>query len=174
MDHEERAIPDTVKPGRGHPHRLDEQSCLNTNLPMMVTCTAKRRWPVIVDDTAHAVAEVLIASSERRQAVLHGYCVMPDHLHFLIHLADDDTPPRFLRCFKGEASRRVDRLWGKPGAFRWQRSFWDTFADDREALAEQMHYMLANPVRRGLRACPEDWPHSEDFRPGSGSRGERP
>jgi REP element-mobilizing transposase RayT len=173
VDKRARRITDESERGRRHPYRLHDESYLNTNLPMMVTCTVKRRWPVVVDDTADTVAEVLVATSERRDAVLHGFCVMPDHLHFLIHLAADDTPPRFLRYFKGEASRRINVLWGMPGAFRWQRSYWDTFADDAEALADQMRYMLANPVRRGLCACPEDWTHSADFRPGSGWRSER-
>lgn len=174
MERNSRRAAQEPKSGRRHPHRLNEQSYLNTNLPIMVTCNVIRRWPMLVDETAETVEEALVESSCRRGAELHGYCVMPDHLHFVIRLVDDDTPPRFIRYFKGEASRRINLLWGMPGAFRWQRSFWDTFADDREALGEQMNYMLSNPVRRGVCERPEDWAHSADLRPGSGWSGQRP
>ncbi len=163
-EEERRRIPEDLKPGRRHPYRLNDESYRNVNLPITVTCTARRRFPVLVDSTAEIVAQTLMQASDRRDAKLIAYCVMPDHLHFLIHLDADDTPPQFLRYFKGEASRRINVAWRKPGAFRWQRSYWDTFAHDVEAMEEQIAYVLHNPVRWELCDRAEDWPFSADLR----------
>ncbi|HCA47718.1 MAG TPA: hypothetical protein DEP45_10300 [Armatimonadetes bacterium] len=167
-DGRQRLDPQAI--GRRHPARLPEESYRNINRPMMVTCCARRHWPVLVGETAATVCEVLRHAAARRRSDLYGYCLMPDHLHFVIRLAEDGTPPVFLRYFKGEASRRINVLWGRSGAFRWQRSYWDEFAHDAEVLQNQMRYMLANPVRRGLCGLAEDWPHSADLREGRRGR----
>ncbi|MEA3400300.1 MAG: transposase, partial [Armatimonadota bacterium] len=163
---ESRRLPDELRPGRRHPHRLSDEGYKHVDLPMMVTCPTKHRRPVLVGSAAEIVIETLIHAAQRREARLFGYCAMPDHLHFAIRFANDDLPPRFLRYFKAEASRRVNVAWGIPGAFRWQRSYWDTFADDSLAVAEQVAYMMENPVRWGLCERPQDWPHSADLTKG--------
>lgn len=159
-----RRIPEELMPGRRHPHRLHDESYQIVNLPIAVTCTVRRRSAVLVNSTAHIVAQTLLAASDRRSAELLAYCVMPDHLHFVAHLDADDTPPKFRRYFKGEAARRINVAWRRPGAFRWQRSYWDSFATDAEAVEETVAYMLDNPVRWELCDMAEDWPFSADLR----------
>jgi len=42
----------------------------------------------------------------------------------------------------------------------WQKSFYDHIIRKDESLVKVCEYVLANPVRKGLAARPEDWPFS--------------
>jgi len=158
-----RSIPNELRPGRRHPFRYSGEAYQAIGLPITVTCQTKVRKRVLVEATAEIVIGTLEDAARRRDARLLAYCAMPDHLHFAIDLAAHDDPPRLLRYFKGEASRRVNVAWGSPGRFRRQRSYWDTFADDLPGLLEAIEYIMENPVRWGLCEAPEDWPYSADL-----------
>jgi len=95
---------------------------------------------------------------------VHACCVMPDHVHAVLtgSGAGGDFPG-FVRAFKSTSSRWINRAWGltgQPERFRWQRSYWDTFADEEPTWAAQIDYVLENPVRKGLCGGWEEWPYS--------------
>ena len=48
----------------------------------------------------------------------------------------------------------------------WQPRFWEHRIRDAEDLATHRHHILSAPVRAGLVARPEDWPHSSIHRDG--------
>ncbi len=67
-----------------------------------------------------------------------------------------------MRAFKSTSSRWINRalgLTGREDGFRWQRSYWDTYAREDGTWAEQIDYVLQNPVRQGLCDRPEEWPY---------------
>ena len=53
----------------------------------------------------------------------------------------------------------LSRMYG----IRFQRDFFDTRIRDDAHFVEEYGYILNNPVRKGLCAAPEDWPHSIAF-----------
>jgi len=44
-------------------------------------------------------------------------------------------------------------------AVEWQQDFFEHRLRHDESAREKADYILANPVRAGLVARPEDWPH---------------
>ena len=89
--------------------------------------------------------------------------VMPDHLHFIVHVsggvahgagngAHGVRPlPRMVGDFK--------RLLAVRSGLRFQRDFWDTRLRDEAQFAEKFAYICNNPVRKGLCRVAREWPH---------------
>ncbi len=79
------------------------------------------------------------------------FLLMPDHLHALLSF-----PP------SGKPLRLVVRKWkewtAKQFALNWQDDFFEHRLRREESRHAKADYILANPVRAGLAARPEDWP----------------
>jgi len=87
-------------------------------------------------------------------ALVHCYCIMPDHLHLLISLYQcDRSLPDLIRGLK-YATTRVARK------SIWQRSFHDHILRPSEDAAEVCRYILENPIRKGLTNDFDQWPHA--------------
>ena len=84
------------------------------------------------------------------------FLVMPDHLHFIVHIPDGGhgvaALPKIIANFKHLLSTRF--------GISFQRDFFDTRLRDNMHFAEKYQYILDNPVRKGLCATPEEWPFS--------------
>ena len=141
----------SVTPAPDRPHRkrirLDPAFYRGGVQAFLVTiCVVDRRpWfsqhPALADYAATEVA----ALAANRGAILHAWCVMPDHLHLLI--ADVDVVD-FIRILKGRVAvhaRRADA-----GRRFWQRSFHDHAPRSGEDLYCMARYVLENPVRAGI------------------------
>ena len=104
-----------------------------------------------------------MAKADRFGVAIHAYCVMPDHIHVVVTTeASSGDFGGFMRAFKSASSRWINRalgLTGRPDGFRWQRSYWDTFADDDGTWEDQLDYVLQNPVRDGLCERSNEWPY---------------
>jgi REP element-mobilizing transposase RayT len=86
------------------------------------------------------------------------FIVMPDHLHLFCAPAENLTRPlgQWVRYWKTVASRRWPRPLEQPV---WQLDFWDTQLRHGMHYDEKWEYVRQNPVRAGLVAEPDDWPH---------------
>ena len=83
-----------------------------------------------------------------------GYVVMPEHVHLLVGEPGKGLLAVGLQALKLSVAKRAG-----------QRPFWQARYYDFNVFAaakrfEKLHYMHANPVKRGLVASPEDWPWS--------------
>jgi len=76
---------------------------------------------------------------------------MPDHLHALLSFPPSGTP-----------LKTVVRKWkewtAKQLGLDWQEDFFEHRLRREESRRQKADYILANPVRAGLVARPEDWP----------------
>jgi len=99
-------------------------------------------------------------------------CVLPDHLHAIWALPDDDADfSRRWSLIKSEFSRELPANFGRsPSKLRkrekgiWQRRFWEHAIRDDRDLSRHIDYIHFNPVKHGYvsRAC--DWAHSSFHR----------
>ncbi|MCX6376634.1 MAG: hypothetical protein NTU88_11475 [Armatimonadetes bacterium] len=120
---------------------------------------------------ASAVVEALLWRRQQHQWVLHCYCLMPDHLHFIARLQTEeprvvdagargtvaDGMLEHIRQFK----RYTTRIWwrhGGEGAL-WQRSSYDHVFRYSESIDAAVSYVLMNPVRKGLVENWVDYPY---------------
>ena len=137
--------------------RLPADAYLIPGSGWLVTIGTAERAAVFADrPLAEAVAVLLSERCAALGAVLDAYCLMPDHAHLLVQVAD-----RGLVDVVRDLKSRSTRLWwtfGGSGPL-WQRSFHDrrmrTPGDYERAAA----YVLTNPVRAGLVEDWADYPH---------------
>lgn len=92
-------------------------------------------------------------------------CVLPDHVHMLWALPEDDFDfVNRLRLLKSGFTRRLPphlKSNGRKGERRiWQTRYWEHLIRDENDLAAHMDYIHWNPVKHGFVASPDDWPHS--------------
>jgi putative transposase len=99
-------------------------------------------------------------------------CILPDHLHALWSLPDDDAdfPLRwnlikagFSRGLVPAASRSASKAARREKGI-WQRRYWEHFIRDDTDLARHVDYIHFNPVKHGLVSRVRDWPHSSFHR----------
>ena len=83
------------------------------------------------------------------------YCIMPDHIHFIISInADEDgrtqfapTISRVIKQFKGSVTKQV----GRP---IWQKSFYDHGIRNQQDYNEIWQYIENNPLKYALKRTP--------------------
>jgi REP-associated tyrosine transposase len=103
---------------------------------------------------------------------LHGYVVMPEHLHLLLSEPPEQTISVALKALKQRISRDFrggipeSNKSSLPVALRtlaidlprfWEPRFYDFNVYTRDKLTEKLKYMHANPVNRGLVEHPAAW-----------------
>jgi len=99
---------------------------------------------------------------------IHGWVVLPDHLHCVISLPVDevDFPLRW-RLIKArfaksllptERRSAVRQRRGERGI--WQRRYWEHLIRNDTDFAAHMDYVHINPVKHGLVKRVADWPYS--------------
>jgi putative transposase len=108
---------------------------------------------------------------EVRQAhpfVIHGWVVLPEHMHCVIELPPGDAnfATRW-RLIKAGFSKQlpavedrsiVRRARGERGL--WQRRYWEHLIRDDRDLRAHMDYLHFNPVKHGHVTRVADWPYS--------------
>ncbi|HEX4638102.1 MAG TPA: transposase [Chthoniobacterales bacterium] len=107
------------------------------------------------------ISQRLLDSIEHRHRkaewFMHLALLMPDHAHFIISF------PERVRNMKTVISKWKE--WtAKSLKIRWQRDFFEHRLRRDESFDEKADYVRGNPVRGGLVANEENWPHifSED------------
>jgi len=88
--------------------------------------------------------------------VIHLFLLMPDHLHAVIAFPRDTQMSTTVGYWK--------RLVARRNGLAWQRNFFDHRLRPGESLQLKSDYIRQNPVRAGLVARAEDWPHFLDIR----------
>jgi putative transposase len=100
-----------------------------------------------------AYAELMLATILRyRDAgrfLLHGYVIMPDHIHVL--LAPTESIEKTAQLIKGGFSFAVRKQY--PGEV-WQAGYHAHRVTDDEDYANQLRYIASNPSRGNLREHP--------------------
>lgn len=164
------------------PHRLPQWSYAASDCEYFFTLCAKHQGRPFTDDRlARGIIDALLWRRTRHQWQLFCYCLMPDHLHFVIRL-----PPSVARNINGGARGSLvegvleqirdfkkyttAQVWhglGGEGAL-WQKSSYDRVIRYNDSVDAAVTYVLENPVRKGLVERWEDYPYTaivDDWRP---------
>jgi len=117
-----------------------------------------------IDKLRHAVAAV----RRRHPFHIHGWVVLPNHLHCVIELPSDDTDyavrwrlikigfSKSLPITESRSAVRIKR--GERGI--WQRRYWEHLIRDDADFEAHMDYVHFNPLKHGLVKKVIDWPFS--------------
>ncbi|RZM97734.1 transposase [Bradyrhizobium genosp. SA-3] len=131
------------------------------------TATLDDRRSSVLIDHVDKLRGAFRTTRVERPFEIDAIVVLPDHLHVIMTLPDDDAD------FSGRW-RRIKSLFthrlaassapisrNHRGEFAlWQRRFWEhTIRNDAdfERCADYIHF---NPVKHGLVSSPTDWPYS--------------
>jgi REP element-mobilizing transposase RayT len=81
---------------------------------------------------------------------LDEFVVMPNHVHGLVLLNQDDGAmhalPQVINGFKTAAARRINEVRGTVGAPVWQRSYYERIVRNERALERIRRYVVSNPA----------------------------
>ncbi len=125
----------------------------------LITRRIERRYCLLRPDrTINAfILYAFIVSARRHGILLHAFCAMSTHMHYVVSDPDGKLP-KFLRMFHRLVALGVKAIRHWDGAV-WNRSQTSVVElCTRQAIAEKIAYALANPVRAGLVRFAREWP----------------
>jgi putative transposase len=112
--------------------------------------------------------EVVRSVRQRHPFHVHGWVVLPEHLHCIIELPNNDIDfAKRWRLIKTEFSKAIPNTErrstvrlnrGERGI--WQRRFWEHLIRDEDDYQAHMDYIHFNPVKHAHVARVRDWPYS--------------
>ena len=92
------------------------------------------------------------------------WCVMPNHVHVLIHCGFGITLGEIVSSWKSYTAKEIHKHTGNSGKL-WALDYFDRYIRDLDHLADARIYIRQNPVKAGLCQKPEDWPWSSASQP---------
>ncbi|HLF27352.1 MAG TPA: transposase [Anaerolineae bacterium] len=145
--------------------RLDPALYADVDRVVFITIRAYQDLtPFNEADRNAAILDCLKEEQARNHCCIFTYCLMPDHLHYLISPEQNGSSVlRFTDQFKGKATNLSWKL-GWRGKL-WQPCCFDHVVRAEEDLRAIAQYILDNPVRKGLIERAEDWRWSGHFNP---------
>jgi putative transposase len=138
------------------------------------TLVTHKRQPVLTQPRLREALRLAIEQVRQGHPFsIHGWVLLPDHLHCLWQLpeGDADFAVRWSKI-KRLTSQAVPALSASIGLSRslrresglWQRRFWEHRIRDERDYRQHLDYLHWNPVRHGLVARVGDWPWSSYHR----------
>lgn len=132
--------------------------------------TFERRPILCTAPIRHALRTAIINLRTTRPFTIDGWVLMPDHLHCIWTLPDDDHDystrwavlKRSVSHFAGDLARLQPRVSAQKRreSTIWQRRFWEHQIRDDLDFERHLDYIHFNPVRHGYVKRAVDWPYS--------------
>lgn len=103
---------------------------------------------------------------------LHAYCILPDHIHMIWELPEDDDDyanrisqikGRFSKAYisnNGDRSDKSISRYKRRETSIWQRRYWEHYIRDEDDFQVHFDYIHFNPVKHRLVDRVLDWPYS--------------
>ena len=132
------------------------------NSIVFITQIVHGRTPIFADTERLA----LLLDIMREVKSLHpfhmlAYVFLWDHFHLLFKPDEGVTHSEIMHSIKQNFTKQYKIALGVPGSMKfWQKRYWDHVIRNEDDFSHHMDYIHYNPVKHGLVAKPEDWPHS--------------
>ena len=135
---------------------VGRHSCRNA--VYVITSVTRGRKPLLAD-AGHAslVMREFARCEEECRIDNVAWVVMPDHIHWILRLREGAIGAS-VQAFKSRTARGINDLRASCGPV-WQAGYYDHCIRDEADLAVQAHYVIANPLRRGLVTRLADYPY---------------
>lgn len=157
--------------GREHGRALRTGRYSEAGRTYLVTSVTACRKPLFNDlHNARKLVSSLKHADEAGWTRTLAFCLMPDHLHWLLELGDAKSLSELMRSIKTYSARTINAsvLTGDV----WQEGFHDHAVRAEEDLINLARYVVANPLRAGLVSALGEYPHWDACWLGNDSRPE--
>ena len=124
----------------------------------MIICTHQRRKMLADNKIASIIFDTFDWLETERRIKWICIMVMPDHVHAIIELGEQQTLSKVLHSMKRYTAREINKHLSRNGAL-WQRGYTDWGIRDEAMLNSIVRYCYANPVRKGLVKAARDYPY---------------
>jgi putative transposase len=142
-------------------HRLDPQEYLGQKWSFVTMCCENRNPIFLNADRPAWIVEMLRSESILHQFLVDAYCVMPNHMHFLVF---GKVPTSNLLVFSKSFKQKTAHLYQRETGVRlWQKNYYDHVLRANEGSNHVAAYIWMNPVRKGLCKNFEEYPFSGSF-----------
>ena len=132
-----------------YPASMSQRHPIQNDVNMLVTTVTLNRLPIFsCPEHAREAVEALYRVQSLHPFFLYGFVIMPDHCHFLLKVPPPETVSKIMNIYKSGMTFNVGI------SKMWQASFHIRFLEDPVFA---LHYVHANPVRKGLSETPEDY-----------------
>ncbi len=139
------------------------------------TVVTDRRRPFLCDpDNIILLRSVFREVKERHPFTINAIVILPDHLHCLWTLPENDANYSMRwRLIKSAFSRQCRAQYrgttaksrhNKQEQAVWQRRFWEHEIRSDSDYRQHVEYIHYNPVKHGLTTAPAGWPFSSFHR----------
>jgi REP element-mobilizing transposase RayT len=116
---------------------------------------------------ADIVQNALLHFDANRYRLLE-WCIMPNHVHVLIHCPAGTQIGEIVKSWKTHSAREINRVLLRQGSL-WSHDYHDRYIRDSVHLVNVRSYIRNNPVNAGLCLSPEEWPWSSVSQTGTAS-----
>ena len=128
--------------------RLAPRNYVGYGIYFVTLCTHDRIPHFADTSLGHVALGHLISLSARHSFLLHAFCLMSDHLHFL---AEGNSPQsNLLPLVTAFKQRTAFAHKNRAAGPLWQSKFYDHILRAPDELESVACYIWANPVRKGL------------------------
>lgn len=131
-----------------------------TGFSYFVTTVVQERRPIFLDDK---MCRILLVSIEYFKLILdykiYAYCIMPDHLHLILHPIGKYDLSYIMQMIKGSFARKINKMSVSTGKL-WQKRYYDEAIRDELMLIRKMEYIHNNPLRSDLVKALEEYKYS--------------
>ncbi len=132
--------------------------------------THERRKILCHEPNVSLLRESFRSIMERHPFTIDACVLLPDHLHCIWTLPDNDSnfsmrwrqiKSHFSRQFRDNIKGRQTCAYLHKGEQAvWQRRYWEHQIRDENDFIRHVEYIHYNPVKHGLSKSPKLWPHS--------------
>ncbi|WP_027855161.1 REP-associated tyrosine transposase [Marinobacterium litorale] len=129
------------------------------------TVTLKDRGSNTLIDHIEALRDAHRAVLKKSPFVIDASVILPDHLHAIWRLPEDDADySKRWQSIKADFSRRLSRSGKRGRRGLWQPRFWEYTITSENDLNIHRDYIHLNPVKHGLTDSPANWAYSSFWR----------
>jgi len=107
--------------------------------------------------------KIILAAIEFFKLILdykvYAFCIMPNHIHIVIHPYGQYNPAYIMRMLKGNFSRKYNKIYKRQGK-TWKRRYYDKVIRNDKMLIRVIEYIHNNPVRAKMVYSPDEYKYS--------------
>ena len=158
-----------LRPDTGMLIRFDKGS----EYHFTTSSTYEKQQVLAIPGIPEIILDFLNALRKECKLLVHGFVIMPNHLHLVWHIPLETGISRAMKLLKGRTSRHILALFRADPDFEigtltkpngrlalWLQRYHDFNILTEDKLREKIDYCHFNPVRWGLVKSPEEWPYS--------------